>query len=124
MDQVTTVFDQIGGQASVDAAVEMFYDKVLQDDRINGFFTGTNMDGQKLKMKRFLARLLAGQSEGAEDYMRASHRHLVDQGLNESHFAAVAGHLQATLEGLSVPQALVAQIMTVAAGLQDAVLNR
>ncbi len=124
MDQVTTVFDQIGGQASVDAAVEVFYDKVLQDDRINGFFADVDMDSQKLKMKLFLTRLLSGQTGGADGYMRQSHKHLVARGLNESHFGAVAGHLQATLEELSVPEALVAQIMAVAAGLQDAVLNR
>ena len=124
MDQVTTVFDQIGGQTSVEAVVESFYDEVLADDRINGFFADVDIDSQKLKMKLFLSRLLTGQADNTDSYMRHSHKGLVDRGLDESHFDAVAGHLQATLEGLSVPPHLVSQIMTAVGGLRDGVLNR
>jgi len=33
-----TLLDQIGGQDSVDAAVDAFYVRVLADDRVNGCF--------------------------------------------------------------------------------------
>ena len=34
----TTLYDKIGGQAAVNAAVDIFYRKVLADHRINRFF--------------------------------------------------------------------------------------
>ena len=34
-----SLFERIGGEGAVDAAVELFYKKVLEDDRVNSFFT-------------------------------------------------------------------------------------
>jgi hemoglobin len=48
---------------------------------------------------------------------------IAERGLNESHFNAVAGHLQATLEELKVPTDLVRQVMAIAAGTHDDVLG-
>ena len=39
-----SLYDDIGGKAAVDAAVDIFYEKVLKDDRISRFFSTTNMD--------------------------------------------------------------------------------
>ncbi len=41
-----SLFDRIGGEAAVNAAVELFYRKVLEDYRINRFFDNTNMEEQ------------------------------------------------------------------------------
>ncbi len=48
----------------------------------------------------------------------------VDKGFDDSHFDAVAGHPQSTLQQLNVPSNLIDQVMTVAAGTRDDVLNR
>jgi len=48
---------------------------------------------------------------------------LVAKGLNESHFNAVAGHLQATLEELNVPADLIAEVMAIAGSTKDDVLG-
>ncbi|MBU2970737.1 hypothetical protein KO527_15395 [Pseudoalteromonas sp. C2R02] len=56
--------------------------------------------------------------------MRNAHTPLVNNGLNETHFIAVAGHLQSTLDKLGVPKELSAQVMAIAAGTIDDVLNR
>lgn len=37
------MFEKIGGEAAVDAAVVKFYEKVLADDRIKDFFAKTEM---------------------------------------------------------------------------------
>ena len=51
-----SLFDRIGGEAAVNAAVDIFYRKVLADDRINQFFEGVDMDKQQASRSRRLLR--------------------------------------------------------------------
>ena len=41
-----SIYEQIGGESAVAAAVEIFYKKVLADPLVNGFFDSTNMEAQ------------------------------------------------------------------------------
>lgn len=119
-----SIMEQIGGEDAVNIAVDIFYQKVLADSTINHFFSSTDMKAQATKQKKFLKLLLSGKAADSEDYMRRVHAPLVEKGLNEDHFNAVAGHLQSTLAGLGVPGEILDQIMGAAAGLKDAVLNK
>ena len=119
-----SLYDQIGGAPVVEAAVDLFYRKVLTDDLISHFFDDTDMNEQRAKQKAFLTMALGGPHEYTGKDLRTAHAPLVEKGLDDSHFDAVAGHLQATLEELGVPAALIAEVMTVAASTRDDVLNR
>lgn len=120
-----SLYDAIGGAGAIDAAVDRFYDKVLGDPLLAPLFHAMDMKAQRHKQKLFFATLFKGETDGAQTYMRVAHKRLVDQGLiDETHFDAVAQHLQSTLEDLRVPARLTGQIMTAAAGLKDAVLGR
>ena len=119
-----TIYDRIGGQAAVDAAVDIFYRKVLADPQINGFFEDTDMDAQRTKQKAFLTMVFGGPNSYTGKDLRSAHAPLVEKGLNDSHFDAVAGHLQATLDELGVPADISGEIMATAAGTRDEVLNR
>ncbi len=119
-----SLYDQIGGAPVVEAAVDLFYRKVLTDDSISHFFDDTDMDEQRAKQKAFLTMVLGGPHEYTGKDLRTAHAPLVEKGLDDTHFDAVAGHLQATLEELGVPADLVDEVMTVAASTRDDVLNR
>ena len=119
-----SLFEKIGGEPAVDAAVDLFYRKVLSDDRISRFFDDTDMDEQRAKQKSFLTMAFGGPNEYTGEDLRTAHKKLVDDGLGDSHFDAVAVHLQNTLEELGVPAELVNQVMAIAAGTRDDVLNR
>jgi hemoglobin len=119
-----SIYTQIGGADAVEKAVDIFYRKVLSDDLISGFFDDTDMDAQRNKQKSFLTMVLGGPNEYTGKDLRTAHAPLVEKGLNEEHFWAVAGHLQETLQELSVPEKLIETIMGVAAGTIDDVLNR
>ncbi len=93
-----TLFEKIGGEAAVDAAVDIFYRKVLADDRINTFFEGVDMDKQAAKQKAFLTMAFGGPHNYTGMDMRKGHAHLVEKGLNDSHFDAVMDNLGATLQ--------------------------
>ncbi len=118
-----SLFDQLGGEAAVNAAVDIFYRKVLSDDHISHFFDDVDMERQAAKQKAFLTYAFGGPNHYTGQDMRNAHARLVAKGLNESHFNAVAGHLQSTLQELSVPEALIAQVMTIAASTHDDVLG-
>lgn len=119
-----TLYDKLGGAAAVDAAVDIFYRKVLADDSISQFFDDVDMDAQRAKQKSFLTMVFGGPNDYTGKDLRTAHAPLVERGLNEAHFGAVAGHLQATLEELSVPADLIGEVMGIAASTIDDVLNR
>lgn len=101
-----SIYEEIGGEPAVKAAVDIFYDKVLADPSISHFFSNIEMDGQNRKQRAFFTTIFKGETAGADAYMRKAHQKLVDnEGLNEEHFGAVAGHLQATLEQLKIGRA-------------------
>ena len=120
---MSVLFEKIGGEAAVNAAVDIFYRKVLADDSISHFFDNTDMAAQHAKQKSFLTMAFGGPNNYTGEDMRAAHAPLVKKGLNEDHFNAVAGHLQATLEELNVPADLIGEVMSIAASTKEDVLN-
>jgi hemoglobin len=119
-----SLFDKIGGEAAVNAAVDIFYRKVLADDRINSFFEGVDMDKQAAKQKAFLTLAFGGPNNYTGEDMRKGHAHLVERGLNDSHFDAVMENLGATLQELNVPAELIAEAAAIAESTRNDVLGR
>jgi hemoglobin len=119
-----TLYERIGGAAAVDAAVDVFYRKVLSDPRISRFFDEVDMDRQRAKQKSFLAMVFGGPNTYTGKDMRTAHAPLVKRGLDDSHFDAVAGHLQATLMELGVAKDCIDEVMAIAGSTRDDVLGR
>ena len=119
-----SLFEKIGGDAAVNAAVDIFYRKVLADDRINMFFEGIDMEQQAEKQKAFLTVAFGGPNKYSGKDMRDGHAHLVERGLNDSHFDAVMEHLGATLKELNVPDELIAEAAAIAESTRNDVLGR
>jgi len=122
--QSPSLFEQIGGAAAVDAAVDIFYRKVLSDDRVARFFDGVDMDRQRGKQKAFLTMAFGGPHNYTGKDMRTGHAHLVKQGLNDTHFDAIIELLGGTLKELGVADNLIAQVAAIAESTRADVLNR
>lgn len=116
-----SLYDEIGGAAAVDAAVDIFYRKVLADDRINAFFDTTDMEAQHAKQKAFLTMAFGGPNNYSGKDLREAHQSMK---LDDGHFDAVAEDLVATLEELSVPQEKIDEIVNILVSVKDDVLNR
>jgi hemoglobin len=119
-----SLYEQLGGQAAVDAAVDVFYRKVLTDDRISHFFDDVDMDRQIAKQKGFLTMVFGGPVAYTGKDMRAGHAHLVQRGLNDSHFDAVLELLAASLKEVGAPDHLIAKVAATAESARADVLNR
>lgn len=122
--EATTLYEQLGGAPAVDAAVDVFYRKVLSDDRISHFFDDVDMDRQIAKQKSFLTMVFGGPVAYTGKDMRAAHTHLVARGLNDSHVNAVIELLGESLREVGAPESLIAQVASVAESARADVLNR
>jgi len=119
-----SLYDRIGGEAAVNAAVELFYRKVLADHRINRFFENSDMDKQIVKQKAFFTMAFGGPNNYTGEDMRVGHAHLVKMGLDDSHFDAVMEHLGATLVELEVPEDLIGEAAAIAESTRNDVLGK
>lgn len=121
---MTTLYERIGGTAAVKAAVDIFYGKVLADDRIAHFFDGVDMQKQIGKQRAFLVMAFGGPNTYTGEDMRRGHASLVTRGLNDGHFDAVVENLAGTLRELGVGAAEIAEVAAIAESVRDDVLGR
>ena len=120
-----SIFEEIGGFEAIIAAVDIFYEKVINDERLARFFAHMNMDSQQDKMVAFMAWAFGGPEEYKGRDLRLAHQGLVkNMGLNDSHFDAVAEHLQSTLQELEVDPALVSRVLDLVGSTRNDVLGR
>src|SRR3984893_12210302 len=109
-----TIYDRIGGHEALEVVVDDFYVRVLADDQLSGFFTGTNMNRLKGKQVEFFAAALGGP----EPYTGALMRHVHQgRGITMHHFSLVAGHLADALAAAGVPSKTVTEILAAIAPL-------
>ena len=114
----------MGGEAAVDAAVDVFYRKVLSDDRVSHFFDDVDMDRQIAKQKGFLTMVFGGPVAYTGKDMRAGHAHLIARGLDDSHVNAVIELLGESLREVGAPEQLIAKVAGIAESARADVLNR
>lgn len=116
-----SIYARLGGREAIDAAVDLFYEKLLADERVAFFFEDVNMKVQIRKQKEFLSAAFGGPEPWEGDDMRKAHE---DLDLRAEDFQAVAENLQLTLKELKLDEALIQEIMTLVGSLKDEVLNR
>ena len=119
-----SLYDQLGGEAAVNAAVDIFYRKMLADDRVSRFFDDVDMDYQAAKQKAFLTMAFGGPNSYTGKDMYEGHKHLLARGLDDSHVDAVIENLGQTLKELGVKDELIGQVAAIANSVRDDVLGR
>lgn len=117
-----SIYARIGGQPAIDATVDLFYKKILQDKRLKQHFEDINMKKLHKRQKTFIAMALGGPNKYKGDTdMRKVHAWMK---ITETEFNIVAGHLQATLTELKVDPKLIGEVMGVVGSTKNAGLNR
>lgn len=109
-----TIYERIGGHEALEVVVADFYVRVLADDRLSGFFTGTNMSRLKGKQVEFFAAALGGPEPYTGAPMKQVHQ---GRGIAMHHFSLVAGHLADALAAAGVPAVTVTDILSAIAPL-------
>lgn len=119
-----SLYEQLGGEAAVNAAVDVFYRKVLTDDRVSRFFDDVDMDRQIAKQKAFLTMVFGGPVAYTGRDMRTGHAHLLERGLNDAHVDAVIELLGESLREVGAPEELIRKVAAIAESARGDVLNR
>src|SRR5687767_12327147 len=106
-----SLYERLGGETAIMAAVDLFYKKVLADELTRPFFEGLDMNAQIAKQIAFMAHAFGGPEYLKGRDLRTAHASLVARGLGDQHFDAVAGHLRSTLNELGVAQPLIEEAL-------------
>lgn|SRR6187402_1653090 len=121
---MASLYEQLGGAAAVEQAVDIFYRKMLTDERVSSYFDDVDMDRQRGKQKSFLTMVLGGPNAYAGKDMRQAHAHLVKRGLSDLHVDVVIEHLGQTLKELGASDAQIAEVAAIANSVRNDVLGR
>jgi hemoglobin len=104
----SSIYGIIGGEAALSPVVDDFYDRVLADPELRGFFAGANMTRLKGRQVEFFAAALGGPQPYTGASLRDAHR---GRGIEQKHFDLVAGHLVAALRAADVPYEIIDRIV-------------
>jgi hemoglobin len=116
----TTLYQRVGGEAAIQAAVDRFYERVLADPALSHFFTETSMPRLKAHQFAFLSQALGGPKQYSGPLMRDAHSKLA---IEQRHFDSVAIHLVETLRELGVPEDIIGKIAAALTPLSGQIVN-
>jgi hemoglobin len=119
--QTTTLYELLGGQTAIEAVVDEFYKRILQDERVAHYFTHLDMERQRNHQSAFIASVLGGPQLYAGRRMAEAHAHLR---LSKADFDVVAGHLVAALERFSVSQLHIDAVISKIAALEREIVGQ
>jgi hemoglobin len=102
-----TLYDQLGGQATVTSAVTVFYDRVVRDDALSQWFAGVDISRLRRHQRAFLAAALDGPQLFSGTDLGVAH-----SGMEITHeaFTAIVTHLIETLSDLDIAETLLDQV--------------
>ncbi|MGH1537956.1 MAG: group I truncated hemoglobin [Gammaproteobacteria bacterium] len=119
-----SLYEDLGGEKTVEKASAILYVNILRDERINSYFENIDIEKQKRKMSSFLTNIFGGPSLYLGKTMRKAHKKVVDKGLNDSHVDAMMECVNATLKELEIETELINKVMAAIEEHRDDVLGR
>ena len=115
-----SLFERIGGMDAVDAAVDIFYSKVMADDSVNHFFKNIDLDEQAKKLKAFLSYAFGAPLNYSGKNLKDAHSHM---NITENDFNTVNGHLIDTLRDLNVAQDQIDDVIEIILRAKNDIVN-
>lgn len=103
-----TLYEKIGGDDAIGAAVDGFYARMLDDPQMADWFDGVDLGSLKAHQRAFLAVGLGGPELYDGRSMRNAHAGL---GITDQIYTRTVGHLAAALTELGVEASVLAQIV-------------
>ena len=115
-----SLYEKIGGEPAVTATVNAFYERVLADPMLKGFFEETDLAMLKRQQVSFFTQALGGPEIYRGPDMKTAHAHMA---IEQRHFDQVAQHLVSTLQSLGVAQEDIDTIVQAVGPLAHDIVN-
>ena len=100
-DQTTSLYERLGGESEIIRLVDLFYEKVLADEEIGGYFSDIPMPRLKNMQKEFFSIALGGPSDYSDINLRHAHH---GKGIRTGHFKIFVDILFDTLAALELSE--------------------
>ena len=118
-----TLYETIGGNHTIQAAVQRFYDKVLADDTLRPFFEGVDVVQLRSRQSMFVSMLLGGRVVYTGKHVHAAHEKPRKMGMTETHFNTFLTYFRESLEEVGVRPERLDHIMELLRASRDEVLR-
>ena len=116
-----TLYERLGGEPAIGAVVSEFYDRVLDDDRVNHHFDDVDMAEQRSHQTKFLSAVTGGPIRYDGEEMAVAHEELA---ITAAEFEVVAAHLDEALRAFDVADADREAVLEAVEGFEDDVVGR
>jgi hemoglobin len=123
IDRMTEdLYELVGGRSTLNAAIDVFYKKVLDDDELRPFFKRVDMAHLRSRQVMFVSMLLGGRvytGKGLHD----AHALSRDHGLNNAHFDLFLKYFRAALQEVGVKAETAEKVATLLEKKRAAILE-
>lgn len=116
----STLYERLGEREAIAAVVDEFYDRVLADEELAGYFEDVDTQELRVHLTQFMSSVAGGPVEYDGDDMYTAHKHL---GVTGRDFGRVAQHLDDALGEFDVPDAEREEVMEAVASYQDDIVT-
>lgn len=110
-----TDYERVGGADAVTKVVQLFYDRVLSDPELEGYFSGVDIPRLKRHQVLLISQVLGGPAEYDGRDLRDAHSSMQ---ITSEHYARVFGHLVAVLHDAGVDAEIIGRVGTELAGAE------
>jgi hemoglobin len=102
-----TDYDLIGGGRAVAALVDRFYELVLSDPELAGYFTDTNLPRLKRHQVLLISQVLGGPADYSGRDLRDAH---AGKKISSSDYGRVGAYLVTALQEAAVPPEIIGRV--------------
>jgi len=110
----------VGGAPAITAVVARFYDLVVADDRLAGYFEGVEMARLKRHQVALVSQVMGGPVEYSGRDLRAAHQGM---GISTEDFAVVVDHLVTALTEAGVEPAIIGRVGDALGGTESDIVE-
>lgn len=100
-------YERVGGGPAIRAVVDRFYELVLGDERLAGYFGGTDISQLKRHQVLLISQVMGGPSQYDGRDLQQAHAGLEISGED---FALVVSYLAQALQEAGVPSEIIARV--------------
>lgn len=119
-----SLYHRVGGEATVQAAVNIFYDKFTNNPSMARYFGNTSMLHQSQMLENFITIALKSDTDYDRDAMRNAHASSVKKGMSNSHVDFFINTLAESLAELDVPPDYIEEFIEIAESYRADVLGK